>query len=262
MRVDEEEGDIQWIRQMGTSGNDRLAHGGSGLMVLQDESKIVLFGDTTGSLLATTEKPSELFVMQVALDGTVPIPSETSNKDYRGGDIPVVTPRTDAGDADATSDGSTSTVPSAPTGEPIQKESKGHRKFILPMIGLLSLLLFVGYRLHDKREEQRTERQLVFSYLQAFDLEDVDVRQSATGGWHGTYVGKLAQGEHPGSLAHSSIVKDSLFVDYDLSTDRQVPKDDDSDDSWGNDNLGPVHVRGMDEVSGDIDGEEWGSDII
>jgi hypothetical protein len=88
---------------------------------------------------------------------------------------------------------------------------------------------------------------LVFSYLQAFDVEDIDVRQSATGGWHGTYVGKLAQGRVYGSnieridvhsddeddeffadignsgktllsgFSHSSIVKDSLFVDYDMT---------------------------------------------
>ena len=35
---------------------------------------------------------------------------------------------------------------------------------------------------------------MVFSYIQPFDLEDIDVKQAATGGFHGTYMGKLAEG--------------------------------------------------------------------
>jgi hypothetical protein len=37
-----------------------------------------------------------------------------------------------------------------------------------------------------------TLRARVFSYLQAFDVQAVDLRQSSTGGWHGTYVNRLA----------------------------------------------------------------------
>jgi hypothetical protein len=88
----------------------------------------------------------------------------------------------------------------------------------------------------NRQKEIATERAHVFSYLQAFDVEDVDLRHSATGGWHGTYVNRLAHGLNRGDiddaksasastvtsfsfesapLTHSSIVKDSLFMDID-----------------------------------------------
>jgi hypothetical protein len=103
----------------------------------------------------------------------------------------------------------------------------------------------------QRRSENTTERALVFSYLQAFDVEDVDVRHSATGGWHGTYVGKLAQGEGM-PQSHSSIVKDHLFVDYESSSkpkggleeedydedyDEDYNDDDDDDDNVEDDDF-------------------------
>lgn len=78
----------------------------------------------------------------------------------------------------------------------------------------------------------------IFAYLQQFDVEDIDLRKSPPGGWHGTYLHKLAyginkaeMGHHPTSLVyessasdvqdryeiapltHSSVVRDSLFMD-------------------------------------------------
>jgi hypothetical protein len=86
------------------------------------------------------------------------------------------------------------------------------------------------------------KRAAVFPYLHSLDLEDVNVRRSATGGWHGNYVEVLAkegiiQGLFAGTdsssslfdgletrtnggiidscpLSPSSIVKDSLFVEW------------------------------------------------
>jgi hypothetical protein len=76
------------------------------------------------------------------------------------------------------------------------KNNSNHRFFFVGMISFLAALLCIGYRLQDQQTEKVTEQALVFSYLQEFDLEDADVRHSATGGWHGTYryVGKLAKG--------------------------------------------------------------------
>lgn len=76
----------------------------------------------------------------------------------------------------------------------------------------------------------------IFAYLQQFDVEDIDLRKSPPGGWHGTYLHKLAYGINKAEmdnhspmyesgvsdvqeryeiapLTHSSVVRDSLFMD-------------------------------------------------
>jgi hypothetical protein len=67
--------------------------------------------------------------------------------------------------------------------------------------------------------------------LQQFDVEDIDLRKSPPGGWHGTYLNKLTYGfnneyrlpdveqKSPSNYessplnTHSSVVQDSLFMD-------------------------------------------------
>jgi hypothetical protein len=142
--------------------------------------------------------------------------------------------------------------------------------------------VYYGYQLQDQQTEMVTERALVFSYLQEFDLEDVDVRHSATGGWHGTYVGKLAKGNDSEKYSHSSLVKDSMFVDYDMSTttttnsldpedtafyekERDTEEEEEDDNSWeDNDDddyihLGPISI---DDQRINLSKNPWGTDII
>ena len=44
------------------------------------------------------------------------------------------------------------------------------------------------------RKRAEENENATFEYLQNFDVEDVDLRRSPTGGWHGTYLNKLAYG--------------------------------------------------------------------
>jgi len=84
-----------------------------------------------------------------------------------------------------------------------------------------------------RQKLQDAQKTSVFNYLQPFDVEDIDLRKSPPGGWHGTYLNKLAYGIDDDeasaskedddvvfekvSLSHSKIVKDSLFMDPDDS---------------------------------------------
>jgi hypothetical protein len=214
-----DQGEVQWMQQVGTSGDDRLAHGGSGLVVT--DSGVLLYGDTSGDMYATAEHPSELFIAQIALDGSVPDTTESSGINNSGGEVRIVTPP--RLDIDNTEDSDTK-PPKPEVVPPPPKETESDIKLgkgsgyigIFFMTLILTGVFMVGYLMQRRKGNKGTERALVFSYLQAFDVEDMDVRHSATGGWHGTYVGKLAQGESRSS-AHSSIVKDSLFVDYDTT---------------------------------------------
>ena len=40
----------------------------------------------------------------------------------------------------------------------------------------------------------RFEENHIFTYLQQFSVHDIDLRKSPPGGWHGTYLNKLAHG--------------------------------------------------------------------
>ncbi|KAG7355470.1 cupin-like domain containing protein [Nitzschia inconspicua] len=279
-------GSTLWMTQLGTSGNDRLAYGGSGLIVLDDNDStgggVLLMGETTGNLYTTSSQPSEIFVVHVDPQGKSPDSSEVSGIDYsqgqatigistpsrigsetagsnstNGSDAAVSGSGTEAPDAssgdDASKSDSSSTAENDATNDSSPSSIAGERMYFLMAIIIFIFLGVCCYTCFQQREKERiTQRELVFGYLQAFDVEDMDVRHSATGGWHGTYIGKLAKGnidfendtesfEYSDDLdfgtgsagshsdddssgangkrlsgfSHSSIVKDSLFVDYD-----------------------------------------------
>ncbi len=281
------DGHANWLRQVGTQGNDRLAHGSSGLLVVNNG--IVLFGDTTGDFQSTNHKGTEVFVIEMDGSGSVAwTTTETSGNENDGGAIQIQVPkRTD--DA-AQSDGGDNGRPLTPNDEnkkertPILEQggTGGGIGMILAAASLV-LILIIGYVARSRKEEKMTERSLVFSYLHAFDLEDVEVRHSATGGWHGTYVGNLAKGKglgtgstsSGGSLSHSSIVKDSLFVDYETAIasssydDDSNLEEDDTDDSQGDrddpdfENVGRLQEQFSQQQKEDDSGNKpWGRDII
>jgi hypothetical protein len=75
------DGSALWLKQLGSSGNDRLAHGGSGVMVMEDTG-VLLMGDTTGNLFSSSTQVSEIFVVLVDSQGNIPHSTEVSGIDY------------------------------------------------------------------------------------------------------------------------------------------------------------------------------------
>jgi hypothetical protein len=280
------------VQQTGTSGNDRLAHGGSGLLVVGDDQNsndngVLLLGDTSGNWQSKATQTHELFVIPVGSDGSLPATTEVSGKEYNGGTVAILTPKRSGDDTTSDSDkeiDDTTTTTTPPT-SPVNPSSsttpkKGSYRYgMLVFIVVLAMVLVAGYVMQSRRQaDQTTERALVFSYLQAFDVEDVDVRHSATGGWHGTYVGKLALGTES---IHSSIVKDSLFVDYESKPKGGGDGDDDDDDDDDDDeekesdtnweDVGDVDLgsglsytdrRDNLTVAGNNGDDPWGKEII
>ena len=58
-------------------------------------------------------------------------------------------------------------------------------------------------------EAQKTS---LFAYLQQFDVEDIDLRKSPPGGWHGTYLHKIdGKRYETAPLTHSSVVRDRIY---------------------------------------------------
>lgn len=69
-----EDGTVNWLKQIGTSGDDNLALGGA--LTLDESGNVVVFGDTTGSFYrsrASSEVASDLFVLTMdRTDGSFP----------------------------------------------------------------------------------------------------------------------------------------------------------------------------------------------
>jgi hypothetical protein len=103
--------------------------------------------------------------------------------------------------------------------------------------GLLLIALFCLFwrRVQKKGKEKANQRKTlaIFKYLRAFDVDDIDIRRSPAGGYHGTYLNTLAFGKNkadstvasgtqghasqlptinPGGMTHSSVADDYLFM--------------------------------------------------
>jgi len=313
MRLDSSNGAVSWSKQLGTSKDDRLAYGGSGLVVLDGEQGVLLMGDTTDNLYSVSDKDSEVFVVEIDADGNLPGTTEGTGIDSSTDvslvklSYPVQVGEGESGSDEASDKGKTSKDVADGSGGGIRPGRGGrspravsHFFSLVITICIVTLIICKGFSfmMAQKKKREASERALVFSYLQHFDLEDIDVKQAATGGWHGTYVNSLAQGVNSledangnhrvaqegfsdeiveqklSNVTHSSVVRDILFMDdYDDSVFSSVKanKSTDSDDLQQQ----PRPARGKDGIVrdpieyGDSESGEdpqkvdpWGTEII
>jgi hypothetical protein len=306
IRLRTSDGTVPWAKQLGTSGNDRLAYGGSGLVVLGGEKGVLLMGDTTNHLYSVSEQEKEIFVVEVDAHGNFPTTTETTgiNDSAMSSLVKLSSPVKVDGKTDGMSEGDgndnnnnidQTTPDDKPIGSGTTTEGsnsnstitaeRGHMFYLLISIGLVAAVASSGFYFISsrKKEKEATERALVFSYLQNFDLEDIDVKQAATGGWHGTYIGSLANGVNVrggeegkfvdsdddddideitkrrlSNMSHSSLVKDILFMDYEnpVSSNRNSSNSNESGDSFKN----PGNDRDENEDKQNI--SPWGNEII
>mmetsp|Transcript_9971 Transcript_9971/g.11375 ORF Transcript_9971/g.11375 Transcript_9971/m.11375 type:complete len:855 (+) Transcript_9971:261-2825(+) len=107
------------------------------------------------------------------------------------------------------------------------------------IMGILFGILAVGFGLHalflyyQKKKQDDSQKSTIFQCLQKFDVEDIDLRRSPPGGWHGTYMNKLAYGvndsENDGGsemepLGGSNMNSSTNYEDQKLYSD-QAPGD-------------------------------------
>jgi len=213
-QLNTDNGSLVWMKQMGSNGDDRIARGG-GLKV-NNLGDAVVFGDTNGSMYRTRNgdlepKFSDIFVSIFRKeDGAFQMP------------LQVTTP---------VSPGSSTPSEWYPNGGDLEPKSSSSSFAVFFFIILALIGLFYFIERNRRRRQAESQKSQVFAYLQKFEVEDIDLRKSPPGGWHGTYLNKLAYGvnkaESEGNnmnysdgvsleatpLTHSSIVSDSLFMD-------------------------------------------------
>merc|ERR1712241_784996 len=161
-------------------------------------------------------------------------------------------------------------VVAASSNEDITKKKVNNGGTIFGILfGVVAVALFgyFAYWRHKKRKQAENQKTSIFACLQKFDVEDIDLRRSPPGGWHGTYMNKLAYGQNdsdgngdgrdgiiatdlptsgsddyedkPLTNTHSSIANDSLLVEPATTTTTSSDTNDDDDDGDGyKDNFG------------------------
>ena len=258
-----DDGRLAFVRQIGTSGNDRLSSGG---LATDEFGNAILMGHTDGSFYRSrqfdqeTEKTNDLFIMTVmrgsgdykepvvpeekplievptataaaAATATTAHPETTQAPVPPAQTVPptsVATTTPPTKEQITTAEDTPGEESNSATFKPIAKEPtkpliytvSGHidrdtdapqsspNVLLAPRTteddryGLLIFLVLIGavsivsallvYRKLTEREVM-TDRSTVLEYLHDFDVDDIDLKQSATGGYHCSYTNDLAYG--------------------------------------------------------------------
>jgi len=241
-KVDEKTGNVFWLTQLGTMDNEKLARHGS--IAVNQEGNVIIYGDTNGSMYRSrggNENPETTDMFLMTLDGTT---GAVMDDYYMGGTSSAsVADAINGVPPVATASPQRTQRPMPPTdidmapkpGMKSKKENAIPQKtnkagfvfgIIFGVIGVLVGLFFFFTRQMNKRKAD-AQKSTIFACLQQFDVEDIDLRRSPPGGWHGTYMNKLAYGHNnaddmavdsgtgDGALlnTHSSVAGDALFME-------------------------------------------------
>jgi type II secretory pathway pseudopilin PulG len=88
------------------------------------------------------------------------------------------------------------------------------------ILGVLGLFLVYYIRTLKSQKKESVNKKCIYPYLQNFEVDDIDIRRAPTGGWHGTYINKLAYGINEfetksETSRDNSSSKDTLLFPYD-----------------------------------------------
>jgi len=247
-KVDETTGNVWWVTQLGSTSSEYLARHGA--IAVNNEGNVLIYGDTNGSMYRPRspdedDAATDMFVMTI--DGKT---GAVLDEKYLGG--------TASAAVQVDTDGPPPTVvtaqpPKKPDTSASAKDqnrisnSDGKSKVGIAfgvLIGLaaaLVVLYLIMYR-NMKRRKAEAQKSSIFACLQQFDVEDIDLRRSPPGGWHGTYMNKLAYGQNNAedggmvespregtALTHSSLANDALFMDTKDTNEFSIDDEDDVD---------------------------------
>ena len=170
-----------WTKQVGSNGDDRIARGGG--IASDTNGNAVVFGDTNGDFHRIRDTPyehSDIFLMVFNQENGASQPSLSKQSSN---------PNDNADDS--------ASAPSEWFGPSVQS---GMAPKLLYSIISASVILFLALficcciRYRTKKRSETNKKNSIFTYLQQFAVEDIDLRKSPPGGWHGTYLNKLSHG--------------------------------------------------------------------
>merc|ERR1712194_801868 len=85
------------------------------------------------------------------------------------------------------------------------------------IIVIVGAFIICHLRRNARSKNEETTKKCIYPYLQKFEVDDIDIRRAPTGGWHGTYVNKLAYGinEFQSICEDSEDSSKNTFISYD-----------------------------------------------
>mmetsp|Transcript_36535 Transcript_36535/g.39623 ORF Transcript_36535/g.39623 Transcript_36535/m.39623 type:complete len:193 (-) Transcript_36535:147-725(-) len=85
------------------------------------------------------------------------------------------------------------------------------------IIVIVGAFIICHLRRNARSKNEETTKKCIYPYLQKFEVDDIDIRRAPTGGWHGTYVNKLAYGinEFQSICEDSDDSSKNTFISYD-----------------------------------------------
>lgn len=240
-------GEQVYLQQLGSAEDDELALRGG--LVVDEAGNAVLVGNTYGNMYREREPGeadhSDVFVLTIS--------------DFDGGFVSTLN-------------------------EPLQPSGGSWVRFLLWCFigGILGVATIYGYHFYKSHKENSatTDRFKVTQYLGRFDIDDVELRHSATGGWHCNFVGELGQGIHKGrdmtslrSNYNYNHTEETVEFDNDDSlgaSERSLLGNTRQSDSAYSDLVAAYNSSWDNQSSGSVSGGDreplrtpkWGSEII
>jgi hypothetical protein len=245
MQLEADQGQTNYIRQFGSSEDDYASD-----VETDSAGNALVYGTTKGSFYReNTEGEQDIFLVSVSrADGAFDEPiNDGSTTDSGTGNTPtepatsppVATPTpppaaspTEAATASPTQ--GTAGAGGGPVGAATDQgdnsggnDNKGAKIAIsVIVLSVVALAGFFVYRQVSRGKDlYYSDEDHVVEYLKGFDDVEVDLKHSATGGWHGTYLNPRYQSSDNYSYnsettdtsirfdGNSSYVRDSLFMD-------------------------------------------------
>jgi hypothetical protein len=178
-------GDKIWTKQVGSNGDDRIARGGG--IESDANGNAVVFGDTNGDFHRvrknSSAQHSDIFLMVFNQEN--------------GANKPSLSKQSSSPNDNADETASSPVEWFGPKGFDNKKSMSP--KLLYSVISALVILLSAVFiccciRYRTKKRADINKKNSIFTYLQQFAVEDIDLRKSPPGGWHGTYLNKLSHG--------------------------------------------------------------------
>mmetsp|Transcript_12857 Transcript_12857/g.24720 ORF Transcript_12857/g.24720 Transcript_12857/m.24720 type:complete len:848 (+) Transcript_12857:78-2621(+) len=211
------DGEVLFTRQFGSPASDTIAHRNGLEVVGANGDSVIIVGNTKGSMYrnkaASELDISNVFAVVMKSDGSFTPPRGYDEGEFQTpGTPPATTPVNPTPSTSTT----TSTTPAEAVGPPLteapptppnnneselSKDKSSRRRedwealLIVLIVGICVTIaaMCIQQYLYHKRDAS-TDRSKVLDYLQNFDVEDIDLKHSATGGWHCSYVNDLSRG--------------------------------------------------------------------
>jgi hypothetical protein len=281
------DGNVALVRQIGSADDDSLSMRGG--LVLDKNGNCVVVGSTFGSLFRVRsskeleDEPwiSDVFVTIIDGNGDMVLPvSDPGVRPFTAGEqAPHVGAPVQNNNGESV---------------PVQRPESSRWTLIVVCVMLVITLAFFASSQRAINRDVQTVRSSVTPYLNEFDVDDIDLKHSATGGWHCSYSNALASGINkrvPRSfgtsfadplathdplmterLKDSVLLRDSLFMDDSPTRGSALAHGRDGRAEVSTGSPPPEHRRGYESLIQAYNesweerrrqiGSGWGKDIV